>query len=92
MTIMIIIIIITIIILIFVSFSHRLTLVVFHWSLGDSMSAQISRTLNNTEVWMASIPPLISSSYNLFSNPLGTVQSEPIITGISVTLIFYSIF
>ena len=51
------------------SFSHRLTLGVFHWSLSDSKSPQFSRILlsiladsNNALVWMVSILKLISNS------------------------------
>ena len=46
------------------SFSHQLTLMVFHWRLSDSKSPQVSRTLlsilavfNNVVVWMVSTRP-----------------------------------
>ena len=46
------------------SFSHQLTLMVFHWSLSDSKFPQVSRTLlsilavlNNAVVWMVSTRP-----------------------------------
>ena len=53
----------------FASFSHQRKLIVFHWSVSDSKSPQISRTLlsiladlYNVLVWMVSIRPLISNS------------------------------
>ena len=56
-------------------------LVVFLWSLSDSKSPQISRTLlsiladfNNDVSRMVSIFSLISNFYSPFSNLLGTVQ------------------
>ena len=70
---------------------------VFHWSLIDSKSPQISRTLlsipadlNNLVVWMASTPALISKSFSSFTNPLVTVPSASITIGITVTFMFYS--
>ena len=57
---------------------------VFHRSLSDSKSFQVSRTLlsiladnNNDELCMVSILPLFSSSPNLFPKSLGTVPSAP---------------
>ena len=51
------------------SFSHQHYPMVFHWSLSDSKSPQVSRTLlsilavlNNAVVWMVSTRPLISKS------------------------------
>ena len=51
---------------------------VFHWSLSNSKSPQVSRTLlsilavlNNAVVWMVSIHPLTSKSSSPFNNPLG---------------------
>ena len=53
---------------------------VFHWSLSDSKSPQVSRTLlsilavlNNAVVWMVSTRPPTSKSSSPFSNPLVTV-------------------
>ena len=67
--IIIIIIIIVIIISLLVSSSHQCSLVVFHWSLSDSKSPQISRILlsilvdlNNAAVWIV----LMSSDFQLF--------------------------
>ena len=50
---------------------------VFHWSLSDSNSSQVSRTLlsipavrNNAAVWMVSTRPPTSKSSSPFSNHL----------------------
>ena len=71
----------------------------FHWSLSDSKSPQVSRTLlsilaviNNTVVWMVSTRPPTSKSSNPFSNPLVTVPNAPITIGIIVTFMFHSFF
>ena len=88
-----------IIIIIIIVFSHKLTLMVFHWSLSDSKSPQVSRTLlsipavlNRAEVWMVStwLPTFKSSSP--FRNPLVTVPNAPITIGIIVTCMFHSFF
>ena len=49
---------------------------IFHWSLSDSKSPQVSRTLlsilavlNKVVVWMVSTRPPISKSSGQFSNP-----------------------
>ena len=72
---------------------------VFHWSLSDSKSPQVSRTLlsilavlNNAVVWIVSSPPPTSKSSNPFSNPLVTVPNAPITVGIIVTCMFHSFF
>ena len=69
---------------------------VFHWSLSDSKSPQVSRTLlsilavlNNVVVWMVSTCHQFPS---LFSNPLVTVPKASITIGIIVTCIFHSFF
>ena len=74
------------------SFSHHTHQMVFHWSLRDNKSPQVSRTLlsilanrNNAIVWMASIRPLISSSSGLFSKPFVTIPSIPVTIVITVT-------
>ena len=66
---------------------------VFHWSLSDCKSPQVSRTLlsiladlNNAVVCIVSTRPLISKS----SSPLLTVLSEPITIGITFTFMFHS--
>ena len=91
--------IIIIIIIIIIVFSHQITLMVFHWSLSDSKSPQVSRTLlsilavfNNAVVWMVSSRPPTSKSSSPFSNPLVTVPNEPITIGIIVTSMFHSFF
>ena len=68
---------------------------VFHWSLSDSKSPQVSRTLlsilavlNNAVVWMVSTGPPTSKSSSPFSNLLVTVPNAPITTGIIVTCMF----
>ena len=64
----------------------------FHWSLSDSKSPQVSRTLlsilavlNNAVVWMVSTRPPTSKSSGPFSNPLVTVPNAPVTIGIIVT-------
>ena len=71
----------------------------FHWSLSDSKSPQISRTLlsilavlNNAVVWMVSIRPPTSKSSSPVSNPLITVLNTPMTIGIIVTFMFHSLF
>ena len=72
---------------------------VFHWSLSDSKSPQVSRTLlsilavlNSAVVWMVSTRPPTSRSSSPFSNPLVTVSNAPITVGIIVTCMFHSFF
>ena len=71
---------------------------VFHWSLSDSKSPQVSRTLriqavlNNAVVWIVSTHPPTSKSSSPFSNPLVTVPNAPITIGIIVTCMFHSFF
>ena len=71
----------------------------FHWSLSDSKSPQVSWTLlsiladfflflvdlNNTVVWMVSTRPVISKSSSPCINPLVTVPRAPITIGIIFT-------
>ena len=59
---------------------------VFHWSLSDSKSPQVSRTrlsilgvLSNTVVWIVSTRPPTSKSSRPFNNPLVTVPNAIII-------------
>ena len=74
------------------------SLMVFHWSLRDSKSLQVSTTLLsilvdlNTVVWMFSTCPHISKSFSPCTNHLVTVPSAPITNGITVTLMFHSFF
>ena len=72
---------------------------VTHWSLSDSKSLQISRTLlsflavlNNAVVWMVSTHPFISKSTSHFINPLVTVSRAPITIGITYTFMFRRFF
>ena len=72
---------------------------VFHWSLSDKKSRQVSRSLlsilavlNNAIVWMVSTRPPTSKSSSPFSNPLVTVPNTPITIGIIVTSMFHSFF
>ena len=70
----------------FSNFSHQLHLNVFHCSLSDSKSLQISRTLpsiaadlDSTVVWIVSIFPLIFSSsgrFSRFSQVLGKCSNH----------------
>ena len=69
---------------------------VSHWSLSDSKSSQVTRTLRsimvdlkNAVVWMVSTGPLISKSSSPIINPLVTVPIAPITIGITVTFMFY---
>ena len=59
---------------------------VFHWSLSDSKSPQVSwsllsilAVLNNVVVWMVSTRPPTSKSSSLFNSPLFTVPKVPIL-------------
>ena len=68
---------------------------VFHWSLSDSKSPQVSRTLlsilsvlSNTVVWIVSILPLISSSPSPLSKNSVNVPRSPITIGITGTFMF----
>ena len=69
---------------------------VFHWSLSDSKSHQLSWTLlsilavfNNVVVWMVYTRSLISKSSIPFNNLLVTVPKAPITYGIIVTFMFH---
>ena len=81
------------------SFSHHRQLMDFPWSLNDSKSSQVSRTLlsilavlNNVVIWMVSTRPPTSKSSSRFSNPLVTLPKAPITIGIIVTFMFNSFF
>ena len=72
---------------------------VFHWSLNDSKSPQVSRTfhsilvvLNNAVVWIVSTRPPTSKSSSPFSNLLVTVPNAPITIGVIVTCMFHRFF
>ena len=81
------------------AFHIRISRWFFHWSLSDSKSPQVSRTilnilavLNNAVVWMVSTRPPTSRSSSPFSNPLVTVPNAPITISIIVTCMFHSFF
>ena len=72
---------------------------VFHWSLSDSKSPQVSRTrfrimavLSNAVVWIVSTRPPTSKSSRPFYNPLVIVPKAPITIGTIVTFMFHSFF
>ena len=72
---------------------------VFHWSLSDSKSPQVSRTLlsilavlNNAVVWMASTRPPTSKSSSPFSIPLVTTPNAPNAISVIVACMFRSFF
>ena len=72
---------------------------IFHWSLSDIKSPQISRTLlsiladlSNVVVWMASICPLISEFYCPFTDFWRIISRAPTTIGINVTFMFHILF
>ena len=72
---------------------------VFHWSLSDSKSPQVSRTrlrilavLSNAVIWIVSTRPPTSKSSRPFNNPLVIVPNAPITIGTFVTFKFHSFF
>ena len=72
---------------------------VFHWSLSDSKSPQVSRTLlsilailSNAVIWIVSTRPPTSKSSRPFNNPLVIVPKAPITIGTIVTFMFHSFF
>ena len=69
---------------------------VFHWSLSDSKSPQVSKkrlsilaVLSNAVVWIVSTRQLTSKSSRPFNNPLVTVPNAPITNGTIVTFMFH---
>ena len=70
-----------------------------NWSLSDSKSLQVTRTilsiladLDNILTWMVSSNSLISKSSSPCSNSVVTVPSAPVKNGITVTSILHSFF
>ena len=68
---------------------------VFHWSLSDSQSPQVTRTLlsilavlSSAVVWMVSTRPPTSKFISPFNNPLVTVTKAPITIGTIVIFMF----
>ena len=74
-------------------------LVIFHWSLSDSKSPQISMThlsilanLNTAVVLLDTIPALISNPFCLFLSNMWTVPSSLITISITDTFMFHRFF
>ena len=72
---------------------------VFHWSLSDSKSPQVSRTclrilavLSNAVIWIVSTHLPTFKSSRPFNNPLVIVPNAPITIGTIVTFMFHSFF
>ena len=72
---------------------------VFHWSLNDSKSRQVSRTilsnladLSSVVFWMVYSHPLISKSSSPFIKLLVSEPRAPITIGINVTFMFHRFF
>ena len=73
---------------------------VFHWSLSDSKSPQVSRTrlrilavLSSAVVWIVSTrPPTSKSSRPFNNNPFVIVPNTPIPIGTILTFMFHSFF
>ena len=72
---------------------------VFHWSLSERKSSQVSRTrlrilavLSNAVIWIVSSRPPTSKSSMPFNNPLDIVPKAPITIGTIVTFMFHSFF
>ena len=72
---------------------------VFHWSLSDSKSPQVSRTrlrilaiLSSAVIWIASTRLPTSKSSRPFNNPLVIVSNAPITIGTIITFMFHSFF
>ena len=72
---------------------------VFHWSLSDSRSPQVSRTrlrilavLSNAVVWIVSTRLPTSKSSRSFNNPLVIVPKASIAIDTIVTFMFHSFF
>ena len=67
---------------------------IFHWSLSDSKSPQVSRTrlrilavLSNAVVWIVSTRPPTSKSSSPFNNPLVIVPHAPITIGTIIIIV-----
>ena len=72
---------------------------VFHWSLSDSKSPQVSRTrlrilavLSNAVIWIVSTRPPTPKSSRPFNNPLVIVPKAPITIDTIVAFMFHSFF
>ena len=76
---------------------HQRMMMVFHWSLSDSKSADVFGTLfnilanlYNAVVWMVSARPPISNPSSLFTKSLWMVPSALTTIGITVTFMFHN--
>ena len=72
---------------------------VFHWSLSESKTPQMTRTflsilavLNNAVVWMVSTRSPPFNSLSPFNNPLVTVIKVPVTISMIVTFMFHFFF
>ena len=72
---------------------------VFHWSLSDSKSPQVSKirlsilaVVSNAVVWIVYTRPPTSKSSRSSNNHLVTVPNAPITIGTIVTFMFHSFF
>ena len=72
---------------------------IFHWSLSDSKSPQVSRTrlrilavLSNAVTWVVSTRPPTCKSCRYFNNTFVIVPRAPITIGTIVTFMFHSFF
>ena len=81
--------------LFFASFSRQRLLMVFHWSLKDIKSPQVSRTLfsilidlNNAVVWMVSTCPQISQWPSCFIAFFSSLARSEYLSFFSFSLIF----
>ena len=79
--------------------SHQYWLMVFHWSMSDSKSPQVSRTLLSimahlryAVIWIVSTRLPSSKSSRPFNNPLVIVSKAPITIGTLVPFMFNSFF
>ena len=69
---------------------------VFHWSLSDSKSPQVSRTLlsilavlSNAVIWIVTTRPLTSESSRPFNNPFVIVSKAPITAKLTILQILF---
>ena len=83
----------------FVSFSHQLYLIVFHWSLSDSTFLRvfgaflrIIANLRRDLVWVVSVLPLIFSSQSFFPALGGRSKRPPTTIDITITFMLHSFF